>query len=230
MRVPSGYRLETHPKGLVIVITYGTEYMVSGVISMRNDLRTALAGDALGLRSCSGAEFGGHLGISKGSMLYGWPPMFHHWMAEHGVKEGDEVRVLLTDTHVECIEPWAGGDGDDETTSTLASEIRPTSSRQASERPDTIAPSSSVAGPHPSQPRRGSRVLVLSRKLRDLKVPRGSVTLGQRYGEPARVLAAEWLQKRPSGGRVWVDDQGRATTFIDGRLSVLGRVPTSWEW
>ena len=48
-------------------------------------------------------------------------------------------------------------------------------------------------------------------------------TLAEIVGvEAARVLVKAFLSIRPSGGRVWVDDYGHATTQLDGRTVSLG--------
>lgn len=43
-------------------------------------------------------------------------------------------------------------------------------------------------------------------------------------GRTADRLIAQFLQIRPSGGRVWIDDDGDASTYIDGDLIYLGRI------
>lgn len=230
LKVPSGYRLEAHPQGIVIVLEFGTEHMVSGVVNMRKDLRTVIGEDKRGMRCCPNSQFDGCLSVSKGTLLYGWSPMFHHWMAEHDVKEGDEVRVLLTDTHVECIEPWADGVPAAAPTQPAVSVHSVPNTPVTDDQPPqpvSAAPRKSATGPELV---RGTRVLKLSPKYRDLLIPGKTDTLGQRFGSPARVLAAVWLRKRPSGGRVWVDDVGRATTLIDDELTYLGSIPTNWRW
>lgn len=75
--------------------------------------------------------------------------------------------------------------------------------------------------PAPGQPwtfRRGVRRLTLSVAATDLIDDDGGA-----LGLPD--VARRWLALRPSGGRVWVDEDGDACTLVDAELIYLGRLP-----
>ena len=75
--------------------------------------------------------------------------------------------------------------------------------------------------PAPGEPwtfRRGVRRLALSVAATDL-IDDDQGALGM----PA--IAERWLTVRPSGGRVWVDEDGDACTLLDAELIYLGRLP-----
>ncbi len=74
--------------------------------------------------------------------------------------------------------------------------------------------------------KKGSRKLVLSVSARDLVDKSGSILSGV---DPLRtkVLAEKWLTIRPQGGRIFIDDDGHASTLIDDQLIYLGNVNSS---
>lgn len=73
---------------------------------------------------------------------------------------------------------------------------------------------------------KGSRKLVLSVSARDLVDKSGSILSGV---DPARTkaLAEKWLKIRPQGGRIFIDENGHASTLIDDQLIYLGNVNSS---
>lgn len=58
-----------------------------------------------------------------------------------------------------------------------------------------------------------------------LSVAAGDVVDEDRGALGVADLAQKWLAFRPSGGRVWVDEDGDACTLLDGDLIYLGRLP-----
>lgn len=52
-------------------------------------------------------------------------------------------------------------------------------------------------------------------------------SLGDLVGHVAGEVAGQFLQIRPSGGRVWIDGNGDAVTTVEGRLIYLGRIPAA---
>ncbi len=82
--------------------------------------------------------------------------------------------------------------------------------------------------PAPGQPwpyARGEDVWALSRAGRTLIAYDGQLSLDELWPRPAvdRLLDA-FLEIRPEGGRVWIDGNGDATTYVDGVLTYLGPV------
>lgn len=73
---------------------------------------------------------------------------------------------------------------------------------------------------------KGSRKLVLSVSARDLVDKSGSILSGV---DPLRTkaLAEKWLKIRPQGGRIFIDEDGHASTLIDDQLIYLGNVNSS---
>lgn len=82
--------------------------------------------------------------------------------------------------------------------------------------------------PPPGQPwpyARGDEVWSLSRAKRSLFTVDGQLSLDDCWPRAAvdRLLDA-FFDIRPEGGRVWIDDDGDATTYVDGVLTYLGQV------
>jgi hypothetical protein len=75
---------------------------------------------------------------------------------------------------------------------------------------------------------RGDVRLTLSVARSEILLSRDGTSLNERHGAAAEELAKAWLRIRPSGGRIWVDEDGFATTLVGGELLSLGRVPTGW--
>lgn len=71
---------------------------------------------------------------------------------------------------------------------------------------------------------KGKRKIVLSVKSRDLLDSRTNEPLKEIADQVRKRLAERWLNIRPSGGRVFIDDMGNATTLIDDDLIYLGRI------
>lgn len=100
------------------------------------------------------------------------------------------------------------------------------------DRPTYAAPSPPAqAGaplPHPGEPwsfPRGNAVWRLSRQRRQLVRAEDDVDLAHVLGRTrAQELVAQFLAIRPAGGRVWVDVDGDAVTYVDARLVYLGRL------
>ena len=74
--------------------------------------------------------------------------------------------------------------------------------------------------------KKGSRKLVLSVSARDLVDKSGSILSGV---DPLRTkaLAEKWLKIRPQGGRIFIDEDGHASTLIDDQLIYLGNINSS---
>lgn len=75
---------------------------------------------------------------------------------------------------------------------------------------------------------RGSDTWVLSATHREMRRPGRRVgRLRDQIGSEAESAVVDaFLRIRPEGGRVFVDDDGDASTFIDGELVYLGMIPT----
>lgn len=72
---------------------------------------------------------------------------------------------------------------------------------------------------------RGGDVWTLSRARRSLITYDGQQSLEEVLPAPvAGRLIDSFLEIRPQGGRVWVDEDGDATTYVDGVLTYLGRL------
>jgi len=73
---------------------------------------------------------------------------------------------------------------------------------------------------------RGSIRLTLSPRFKELYLPKSSTLLSEIIGNEAISIAAEWLYIRPSGGRVFMNDLGYASTYIGEDLIYLGKIET----
>jgi hypothetical protein len=72
---------------------------------------------------------------------------------------------------------------------------------------------------------RGGDVWTLSRARRSLITYDGQLSLDEVLPAPvAARLIDSFPEIRPQGGRVWVDEDGDATTYVDGVLTYLGRL------
>jgi hypothetical protein len=71
---------------------------------------------------------------------------------------------------------------------------------------------------------KGSRRLTLSVNFRELYDTKTGVLLSEAHGERATQLANQWLEIKPQGGRVFVDDEGLATAYRGEDLIFLGVV------
>lgn len=72
---------------------------------------------------------------------------------------------------------------------------------------------------------KGRRKITLSVKNRDLIDPKTNSPIAEISEEHRRRFAQEWLAIRPSGGRLFVDDEGFVSTLINDELVLLDRVP-----
>lgn len=71
---------------------------------------------------------------------------------------------------------------------------------------------------------KGSRRLTLSVNFRELYDTKTGVLLSEIHGELATRLANQWLEIKPQGGRVFVDEEGLATAYRGEDLIFLGEV------
>ncbi len=250
-QVDSDISYEAHPAGVELSITLGTAYLTSGVISAKKKL-TALIGDRKrGFVCCPQSHFegGASLDAKNKASWYGWSPLFNHWVEAHGVEEGQTVKVLMTPGQLQCLESWAlstvtgppvqriPDDSAAPTTSVALSSMVAATSTGSLGAQAPVEASRPGAAARPGAvwtAARGHRVLVLSGRHEDLLVPgaRGvdPQPLSTLFGDKSREIAKRWLAIRPSGGRVWVDRNGDASTLIDDSLTYLGALPADWSW
>ena len=106
-RVESDYTVEWTDRGPVVTLALGTAYLTSAVVGMRKDLLESVKVSGLSTACCRNYRSDARLGISGLNAVYGWTTLFHHWVTAHGVSEGDQVRVLLSESVVSTLEPWA---------------------------------------------------------------------------------------------------------------------------
>jgi hypothetical protein len=71
---------------------------------------------------------------------------------------------------------------------------------------------------------KGSRRLTLSVNFRELYDTKTGVLLSELHGAVATQLASQWLEIKPQGGRVFVDEEGCATAYRGEDLIFLGVV------
>ena len=83
---------------------------------------------------------------------------------------------------------------------------------------DSIKPGSIWTG------EKGLRRLTLSVNFRELYDTKTGDLLRDKYGSAATELAEEWLRIKPQGGRVFVDENGRATAYQGENLVYLGKI------
>ena len=237
-RIPSSINYSVQSDGTELVMVLGTNYIKSGVITIRRDLQALVGDRRRNVACCDAVSFDVRLALDRGTWS-GWSSLFNHLVSHHQVREGDTVKFLMTGELVLCQEPWA-----------IKKEVQavepiPTPPIPSARKDPPTAQQMRLFDPtlgiRPGDPwpePRGSRTLVLSIKARALVTPQGSPsggktteeTLTRKYGREAAELAERMLAIRPSGGRVWVDKHGRATTLVDGRLTYLGRMPAEWSW
>lgn len=70
---------------------------------------------------------------------------------------------------------------------------------------------------------KGSRRLTLSVNFRELYDTKSGVLLRDTYGAAATELAQYWLEIKPQGGRVFIDEDGNATAYRGEDLIYLGK-------
>jgi hypothetical protein len=71
---------------------------------------------------------------------------------------------------------------------------------------------------------KGSRRLTLSVNFRELYDTKTGTLLRETHGEEATKLAHAWLEIKPQGGRIFVDDSGIATAYRGEDLIYMGTV------
>jgi hypothetical protein len=71
---------------------------------------------------------------------------------------------------------------------------------------------------------KGSRRLTLSVNFRELYDTKSGTLLRDTYGDAATELAQSWLEIKPQGGRIFVDDEGIATAYRGEDLIYMGVV------
>jgi hypothetical protein len=69
---------------------------------------------------------------------------------------------------------------------------------------------------------KGSRRLTLSVNFRELYDTKSGELLRETYGEEATKLAHSWLEIKPQGGRIFVDENGQATAYQGEDLIYMG--------
>jgi hypothetical protein len=74
---------------------------------------------------------------------------------------------------------------------------------------------------------KGSRRLTLSVNFRELYDTKTGTLLRDTHGEAATQLALTWLEIKPQGGRIFVDDGGIATAYQGEDLIYMGIVEFS---
>ncbi len=72
------------------------------------------------------------------------------------------------------------------------------------------------------QGEKGSHRLTLSVNFRELYDTKTGILLRENHGEAATDLALKWLEIKPQGGRVFVDDFGNATAYRGEDLIFMG--------
>ncbi len=239
MRIPSSIAYSSEPDGTELVMTLGTNYLKSGVVTVNQELRALIGDKRPNVACCDAVAFDVRLGL-EGGTWYGWSSLFNHLVSHHRIGEGDIVRFLMTDDLVRCQEPWAVQDAADasETYTAVSGHSETPSEPILGQQLRVVDPTAGIRPGEPWPEPRGSKTLVLSIKSRALAIPGGAsdgtartvATLTEKYGHVAAHLAEEMLKIRPSGGRVWVDRDGHATTLLDGQLTYLGQLPRDWTW
>ena len=76
---------------------------------------------------------------------------------------------------------------------------------------------------------KGSRRLTLSVNFRELYDTKTGDLLKDTFGEAASHLAHEWLEIKPQGGRVFIDEDGTATAYRGEDLIYLGNMGFSFN-
>jgi hypothetical protein len=71
---------------------------------------------------------------------------------------------------------------------------------------------------------KGSRRLTLSVNFRELYDTKTGVLLSEKHGVAATLLAKSWLEIKPQGGRIFVDEEGLATAYRGEDLIFMGAV------
>lgn len=71
---------------------------------------------------------------------------------------------------------------------------------------------------------KGSRRLTLSVNFRELYDTKTGTLLRDTFGDAATELAHSWLEIKPQGGRIFVDDEGNATAYRGEDLIYMGVV------
>jgi len=71
---------------------------------------------------------------------------------------------------------------------------------------------------------KGSRRLTLSVNFRELYDTKSGELLKEKFGDAASALANEWLEIKPQGGRIFVDEKGNATAYRGEDLIYFGKV------
>ena len=71
---------------------------------------------------------------------------------------------------------------------------------------------------------KGKRKITLSVARRDLVDSKTNKPIDYISEESRMEIAEEWLLVRPSGGRVFVDDEGNASTLLGESLVFLGNI------
>lgn len=124
--------------------------------------------------------------------------------------QGEEYRLIADQAWARLLEFQNGG---------VTSPVSSTMVREISDGTQ-IAPGE--AWPY----ERGDQVWVLSAQRRSMRYGRDGPRLGAQLGDAIeeRVVDA-FLSIRPTGGRVFVDDDGDAATYCDGELIYLGQIP-----
>ena len=72
--------------------------------------------------------------------------------------------------------------------------------------------------------KKGKFKVVLSHKDSDLFLVSTRETLDEVFAGNSKALAEYWLKVRPMGGRIFIDDEGHASTYQGADLIYLGNI------
>jgi hypothetical protein len=85
---------------ILIDLRIGTRFCTSGVISAPAQLRHYIANSKYLISCCDLQSFNAYLSFSN-TFWYGFAPVAMHLMRDHGLREGDSIKVLLNSNHAE---------------------------------------------------------------------------------------------------------------------------------
>jgi len=95
LRVPNDLTWSTDSRGIGLTLTFGSNFIATGVISVPSALARMWPVGGTSIRCLCAHPFGGHIRISSSNLMSGWTTLIQHLLLEHGLREGSKIDVKI---------------------------------------------------------------------------------------------------------------------------------------
>jgi hypothetical protein len=103
LRVPNDLIWSTDSRGIGLTLTFGSNFIATGVISVPLSLARMWPVGGTSIRCLCVHPFGGHIRISSSNLMSGWTTLIQHLLLEHGLKEGSKIDVQINGKELQIL-------------------------------------------------------------------------------------------------------------------------------